>query len=53
MSHTILIAEDDESLLKSLVTIFTEEGFKVLTAKNGLDCLDMALIQHPDLIVLD
>lgn len=49
----ILIVEDDKALLKILVDKLTAEGFLALQAKNGKDGLDMAVKEHPDLILLD
>ena len=49
----ILIVEDDTSLQHGLVDKFTREGFKVLSANNGAAGLAMALINHPDVILLD
>jgi len=50
---TILIAEDEISLLQVLTDKFTQEGFNVLQAKNGKEGLKLALAKHPDLILLD
>jgi CheY-like chemotaxis protein len=49
----ILIVEDEQILLNSLVEKFSEENFEVLTATNGIDGLDKALKHHPDIILLD
>lgn len=49
----ILMVEDDSSLLNVLVDRFTEEGFSVLKGLTGEDGLDLAIKNHPDLILLD
>lgn len=49
----ILIVEDEISLLKALADRLTREGFSTLEAKDGLEGLNMALQEHPDLILLD
>lgn len=49
----ILIAEDDNSLRNAIVKMFTKERFKVLEAKNGEEFLKTALLEHPDVIILD
>ncbi|MBC7943563.1 response regulator [Candidatus Saccharibacteria bacterium] len=51
--ETILIVEDEVSLLNILQDKLTREGFNVLAAKNGKEGLDVALSEHPDLILLD
>ena len=49
----ILIVDDSRSLVLSVVRIFQEEGFEVLTALDGLEGLKKARGEHPDLIILD
>jgi DNA-binding response OmpR family regulator len=49
----ILIVEDDSVLSWVLIKKFKKEGFDVLRAKNGEEGLDVALKEHPDLILLD
>ena len=50
----ILIVEDEENLLKALITKFKKEkGFNVLEAQNGRKGLMMSLKNHPNLIILD
>lgn len=49
----ILVAEDDLSYLNVCVDVFKDEGFEVITAKNGEEGLKMALSEHPDLILAD
>ncbi|OHA67077.1 MAG: hypothetical protein A3C82_02370 [Candidatus Wildermuthbacteria bacterium RIFCSPHIGHO2_02_FULL_47_12] len=50
---TILIVEDEISLLHALRDKLAREGFAVLEAKNGKEGLGIALREHPDLILLD
>jgi len=49
----ILIVEDEEPILRALVDKFTREGFETLEARNGEEGLEIALREHPDLILLD
>jgi DNA-binding response OmpR family regulator len=51
--HTILVVEDDETLLFTLKHNLAREGYRVLTAARGDDGLRVAREQHPDLVVLD
>lgn len=53
LNKTILIIEDEISLLKALEDKFTFEGFDVLTARDGEEGLEAALKSHPDMILLD
>lgn len=50
---TILIVEDEALQLKSLTDQFTDEGFRVLKARNGEEGLAAALRERPDIILLD
>jgi len=52
-SKKILIVEDDFSLNEALQEVLEEEGFFVLSAKNGVVGLKQAFAEHPDLILLD
>jgi DNA-binding response OmpR family regulator len=51
--ETILIIEDNASLLRGLKDNFEAQGYRVKTAVNGETGLDEALRAKPDLIVLD
>ena len=47
----ILIIEDDHTLLEGLQIFLEMEGFRTLTATNGLDGIRLAKIHHPDIIL--
>ena len=49
----ILIIEDEKDIVKVLDYNLKKEGFRVSSANNGEDGLDMARKVHPDLIILD
>ncbi len=51
--ETVLIVEDDPSMLTGLKDNFAYKGYKVLTAADGEKGLDAALNAKPDLIILD
>jgi DNA-binding response OmpR family regulator len=53
MAKNILVIEDDTDLRDILRDSLTEEGYIVTTAKGGKEGLELALAQHPDLILLD
>lgn len=52
-SKSILIIDDDTQLLSVLHIKFEQEGYKVFVAKDGLEGLEQAFKEHPDLILLD
>lgn len=49
----ILIVEDDVALSGALLAKLSAEGFNTIVAKNGEEGLEMAINNHPDLILLD
>jgi DNA-binding response OmpR family regulator len=49
----ILIIEDEKPLARALELKLTHEGFEVKSAFNGEEGLEVALHEHPDLIMLD
>jgi two-component system OmpR family response regulator len=52
-SNKILIVEDDRNLLDTLKYNLRKEGYKVVTAVDGAEALDVARREKPDLIILD
>ncbi|MFA6525273.1 MAG: response regulator [Patescibacteria group bacterium] len=52
-SKTILVVEDEEPIRKVIAAALKEEKYDVIEAKDGQDGLELALIEHPDLILLD
>jgi DNA-binding response OmpR family regulator len=50
---TILIVEDDESMIIALADKLNSSGFQVITARDGKEGLSLALSSHPDIILLD
>ncbi len=50
---SILIVEDDKTLLDVLKYNFAKEGYRVLAASDGVTALDVARKEHPDVLILD
>ena len=50
---TILIVDDEQSIMELLVFNLQKEGYNTLEAYDGLTAVDIALNQKPDLILLD
>ena len=51
--ETVLIIEDDSSMMRGLKDNFAYAGYNVLTAMDGEKGLEAALEAKPDLIILD
>ncbi len=50
---TILVVDDEPAVLKVLVTRLELSGYKVVSAKDGEEALDVFHKESPDLVVLD
>lgn len=49
----VMVVDDEESLLELVNAIFSAEGFEVITASSGQQCLDILKGEQPDLILMD
>jgi DNA-binding response OmpR family regulator len=49
----ILVVDDNESLVRIVEGVLRNEGFQVLTAFDGIDGLEKAIREMPDLVILD
>jgi len=53
MVKTILVVDDEEDIRQSVRMILEKNGYRVVTAENGDDCLIKLKETTPDLILLD
>lgn len=53
MKKKIVLIVEDEELQAGAIRMAFENGINALVAKNGIEGLEMALKEHPDLIILD
>jgi CheY-like chemotaxis protein len=53
MKYNILIIEDDEMNLDMITQRLELRGYRVLGASGGLDGIDLAREEQPDLILMD
>jgi len=53
MSKTILVVDDEETIRQSIRGILTDEGFEVITAKDGNEAIERVAEELPELILLD
>ena len=51
--HRVLIVEDEAPLVSLLVRTFSEEGFEVASAGDGIDCMNKVATFLPDVIIMD
>ncbi|MBW1696519.1 MAG: sigma-54-dependent Fis family transcriptional regulator [Deltaproteobacteria bacterium] len=53
MFPSVLIVDDEPSILQSLSGLLSDEGFEVITASNGYEALQIIDRESPDLVLLD
>lgn len=53
MKHRVLLVEDNEDLRALYKTAFDHKGFQVIEAPDGQLAIDYALMNKPDVIILD
>jgi two-component system, OmpR family, phosphate regulon response regulator PhoB len=51
--HTILVVDDEPDIVDLILFNLQRQGFKVLTARDGITAVQLAKENQPDLIVLD
>lgn len=51
--YKILVVDDVVSNVLLLKILLTNEGFQIITANNGEECIETAKTEKPDLILLD
>ncbi|MFQ5421704.1 MAG: ATP-binding protein, partial [Anaerolineae bacterium] len=53
LAATILLADDNETLVTGLSEFLSQQGYHVLVARNGLEAIERAGKEKPDLILMD
>ena len=49
----ILIVDDEDDILEYLSTLFQDNGYKTITARDGEEGLELVKKENPDLVTLD
>jgi len=53
VAKRVLVVDDDENIVELVRLYLVRDGYRVLTAYDGIEALRLAREGHPDLIVLD
>lgn len=53
MNKKLLLIADDDPKILDVITIYLEEEFEIITAKNGEEAIEKVQEQTPDAVVLD
>lgn len=51
--HRVLVVDDEPDITGLVAYHLAKTGYRVITAANGREALDLARSDHPDLVVLD
>jgi two-component system KDP operon response regulator KdpE len=49
----VLVVEDDDAMLRSIVEALMARGYRALSARNGADAINSCSENNPDLVLLD
>jgi OmpR family response regulator RpaB len=49
----ILVVDDDPDIIKAATRVLESQGYQVISALNGEECLERIREEEPDLIILD
>ena len=50
---TILVADDESHILHVVSLKLSNAGFRVITARDGAEAFELAVQEHPDLLITD
>jgi len=53
MARKILVCDDERTIVRLVEVNLQQQGYEVLTAYSGAECLEKVAADNPDLIVLD
>jgi two-component system cell cycle response regulator DivK len=53
MAKTVLIVEDNELNMKLFHDLLEAHGYRTIQTRNGIEALDLARSNRPDLILMD
>ena len=53
MKKKILVVDDSRTALFMVTTILKKEPYELVTAHDGQQAVDVAAVEHPDLILMD
>jgi two-component system sensor histidine kinase/response regulator len=49
----VMVVDDDPDILDAVTTILSTQPYAIVTARDGLECVDKVRAQIPDVMVLD
>jgi two-component system alkaline phosphatase synthesis response regulator PhoP len=49
----VLVVDDDPDILDAVSMILDAQGYDVVLARDGVECLDKLIAEKPDIVILD
>ncbi len=53
MGTRVLVVDDHAETVRVISDVLVREGFSVISATNGKECLSKVQAEHPDVVILD
>jgi CheY-like chemotaxis protein len=53
MPKTILVVDDEPDVVRYFKTLFEDNGYRTITATDGVEAMQKIRAEHPDLVTLD
>ncbi len=53
MQKTILVVDDEKDVVRYFKTLFEDNGYRTLTAMDGVEAMEKIRAERPDLVTLD
>ena len=50
---TVLLTDDNEDIVELVQLVLKNSGYKLITARDGIEAVDICLKQNPDLVLMD
>lgn len=52
-SRTVVVVDDEDALLRILALVLEDEGYRVITARNGRAALEACRLENADVVITD
>lgn len=49
----IMVVDEDESAVKTMTDVLEAKGYSVVGSCNGIDCIEKAVLERPNMIIID
>jgi len=50
---TVLLTDDNEDIIELVQLVLKNAGYKLITARDGVEAIDVCMSQKPDLVLMD